>query len=118
MARWFSFLIAIFIGLGIGLGYGWFINPVHSEGQSPDTLRIDYKADYVLMVAEAFLNEQDIEQAARRLAVLGDSPPAEQIQQAYQFAQKAGYNETDLERMQSLYRAMQAALSGKETAIP
>jgi len=107
MARWFRFFIAIGFGLGLGLAYGWIINPVQSVDITPDTLRIDYKTDYVLMVAEAFQEEQDLPVAIRRLAVLGDSTPAEFVYQAIEFAQKSGYIEPDIARMQALLSALQ-----------
>ena len=43
---------------------------------APDTLRADYKADYVLMTAEAYRTEQDPGLAARRLAVFGSKSPS------------------------------------------
>jgi len=107
MARWFRFFIAIIFGLGLGLVYGWIINPVLSVDISPDTLRIDYKTDYVLMVAEAFQEEQDLPMAVRRLAVLGNIAPVQSVDQAIEFAQKSGYIEPDIGRMQALLSALQ-----------
>ena len=52
--RWLAFLVAIGIGLGLGLYYGWVVSPVAYVDTAPNTLRPDYKADYVLMVAEAY----------------------------------------------------------------
>jgi hypothetical protein len=118
MARWFRFLIAILIGVGLGLAYGWFIAPVRSVDNTPDKLRIDYKTDFVLMVAEAYQNEEDPGLAARRLATLGEKSPVILVEEALQFAQKAGYSEPDISRMQALLSALQTALSGQEKAAP
>ena len=107
MARWLRFLIAILVGLVIGLLYGWLISPVSYIDTSPNTLRIDYKTDYVLMVSESYQSEKDLEQAARRLAMLGGSSQIELIVQTTQFAQKAGYSEADVARMQALLSALQ-----------
>jgi hypothetical protein len=52
MSRWIKFLIAIGLGVAIGLFYSWTINPVQVVDSTPDTLRLDYRSDYVLMVAE------------------------------------------------------------------
>ncbi len=117
MARWFRFFIAILFGLGIGLAYGWIVNPVRSVDISPDTLRIDYKTDYVLMVAEAFQEEQDVPTAIRRLAVLGNISPVQLVDQAIEFAQKSGYIEPDIARMQALLSALQN-LSSEQGAGP
>ena len=48
-SRWILFIFAILVGAGLGLLYGWVINPVDYVDTTPDTLRIDYKTDYVLM---------------------------------------------------------------------
>jgi hypothetical protein len=49
MIRWLTFLLAIAIGAAAGLYYGWVINPIRYIDAAPDSLRSDYKADYVLM---------------------------------------------------------------------
>ena len=76
MPRWVSILLATLLGIVIGLLYGWVIDPVQFTDITPDALRIDYKTDYVLMVAEAYQTEQKEEVAARRLAILGSQSPA------------------------------------------
>lgn len=118
MARWIRFLIAILVGMGLGLIYGWLIQPVEYVETSPDTLRVDYKTDYVLMVAEAYQGDKDLPMAMRRLALLGDTPPAEMSYQAILFAQKAGYADADLEKMQALLSALQAHEPIPETPTP
>lgn len=118
MSRWIRFFIAILIGAGLGLAYGWLINPIEYIDTSPDTLRIDYKTDYVLMVAEAYQGEKDSALAVRRLALLGDTPPAEMAHQAITFAHKAGYTDADLELMQELMSALQALDLAKEAPYP
>ena len=50
---------ALAVGIGMGLAYGWLVDPVDFFDLSPDTLRADYKTDYVLMTAEAYHVEQD-----------------------------------------------------------
>ncbi len=63
-------IAAAIIGIGIGLTYGWVINPVVYTDVTPDALRADYRADYVLMVAEAYQSDQNPETAARRIAMI------------------------------------------------
>ena len=111
MSRWLRFFIAILVGAALGLLYGWIVSPVQYVDTSPDTLRIDYKTDYVLMTAEAFENEKDLDLALRRLALIGNTPPVETVYQAIQFAQKHDYNETDLKRMQALLNELQGLTS-------
>ncbi|OGO38584.1 MAG: hypothetical protein A2W35_11220 [Chloroflexi bacterium RBG_16_57_11] len=118
MARWIGFIIAILVGVSLGLGYGWIVSPVHYIDTSPDTLRIDFRTDYVLMVAEAYQNEKDLGLAVRRLALLGNLPPSEMVSQAIQFAQKYGYAEADITQMQSLWNELHALETRLKTAVP
>jgi hypothetical protein len=108
MSRWIRFLTAILIGIGLGLAYGWLVNPVEYVDTSPDSLGVDYKTDYVLMVAEAYKLEGDLPLAIRRLALLGATAPVDLVYQAISFAQKAGYIDADLEVMQALLNDLQA----------
>jgi hypothetical protein len=117
-SRWILFFIAILVGAGLGLLYGWVINPVDYVDTTPDTLRIDYKTDYVLMVAEAYQGDSNPELAARRLAILGESPPSDIVYQAMLFAEKAGYTDIDMARLQDLLSALQAYDLLQETPGP
>lgn len=110
--RWLFFLLAILTGVAVGLWYGWVVNPVQYVDTAPDSLRVDYKADVVLMVAEAFQADQDRDAAARRLALLGDDPPEDIIRQAIVFALQAGYAPADLEKLRRLDLAFRQPASG------
>lgn len=102
------FFLSILAGVGLGLLYGWVISPVQYVDTSPDTLRADYRADYVLMVAEIYQAEQDSEQAIRRLGLLGGALlPPEIVAQALQFAQVNEYDSRDILLLQNLAVALQ-----------
>lgn len=107
MPRWFILLIALVVGVSLGLLYGWVIDPVEYVDTTPETLRADFRTDYVLMVAEIYQAEQNPELAARRLAFLGSRPPAETVAQALENAQQMGYHPTDLSLLQNLTLALQ-----------
>lgn len=102
MTRWIRFLFAIFVGIALGLVYGWFFRPGNTSNTPLDSLRIDYKTDYVLMVAEAFSLDHDSILAANRLELLGNEPPAVLVEESLEFAQKVGYKEPDIQRIQAL----------------
>jgi hypothetical protein len=102
MRRWFLFFIIITIGAAVGMLYGWVINPVKYVDTAPDSLRMDYKTDYVLMVSEAYRLENNLNLAARRLALLGTDTPEETVSKALEFARQIGYNESDIALIQSL----------------
>jgi len=101
-------LIALIAGIGIGLLYGWVINPVDFFDLTPDTLRADYKTDYVLMVAESYHVEQDPGLAARRLAIFGSQSPFAIAAQGLDYAHANGFAESDITLIQELVTALQA----------
>ncbi|GAB4449045.1 MAG: hypothetical protein OHK0041_10020 [Anaerolineales bacterium] len=106
--RWFLILLAFLIGAGAGLAYGWLIAPVEFFDLPPDTLRADYKSDYVLMTAEAYRLEQDPGAAARRLAIFGAQPPYSIAAEALDYARANGFSDADIALLQELVTAMQA----------
>jgi Na+/H+-dicarboxylate symporter len=106
MRRWILFLLSILIGIAIGLLYGWIIHPTQYMDTSLDTLRMDYKTDYVLMIAETYALLGDPDSAVGSLADLAPLPPLEIIHQAILYAEQAGYNVVDLDRMRSLQSAL------------
>ena len=117
MSRWVRFFIAILCGIGLGLLYGWVISPVEYVNTTPNTLRMDYKTDFVLMVAEAYSNDHNLSLAVRRLALLA-ADPADATYQAIIFAQKAGYTDADLALMRILLDDLQTHLISPETPPP
>jgi hypothetical protein len=108
MKRWVSFFAVIVIGAAIGLLIGWFVAPGQLLDTNPETLRIDYQADYVLMVAEAFQKDGNLPLAVERLAFLGDAEPQELVRQALLFAEPR-YADADLVLLRSLSLALQLA---------
>ncbi len=107
MPRWLLLLLLASTGLALGLLYGWVIEPVQFVDTAPASLRADYRSDYVLMVAEAYHADHDVERAARRLSLFGGEAPGVIASQALQFGQANGYAPNDLSLLQELARAMQ-----------
>ena len=101
-------IIALAIGIGMGLAYGWYIDPVDFFDLTPDTLRADYKTDYVLMTAEAYRAEQDPGLAARRLAIFGSQSPSAIASQGLAYARTNGFANSDIAFIQELVTALQA----------
>lgn len=109
MSRWFRFLIAVAVGFGLGLLYGWVISPVEYVDTTPETLRADYRADYVLMVAEAYHAERDTNLAMERLTFLGFSPPLKLVEEAMAYAVQKGFAPADLGLLRALNDALVVA---------
>ena len=106
MLRWLYFFLAASLGLGLGLYYGWVVSPVEFYDTSPDSLRMDYRVDYMLMTAEAFARDDDILEARRSLAMLGSENPAEAVQEGIEFAVSVGYALEDLALLRDLGEAL------------
>jgi len=111
-------VIGLAIGLAAGLFYGWVIQPVKFVDTTPDSLRADYRTDYVLMVAEVYQDQQDLSAAQRRLAVLGPNPPAQTVSSAADYAEAHQFAEADHERLLALLQALQRRAATPEIGAP
>ena len=118
MRRWILFFIVMAIGAAAGLYYGWVINPVEYVDTAPASLRMDYKTDFVLMVAEAYRVENNLNLAARRLALLGTDTPEVTVSKAVEFARQIGYNEQDIMLIEDLAEALKNWNPSQEVPPP
>lgn len=127
MTRILGFVVAVLLGIAAGLALGWLALPavpaLSTPGASsaPESLRIDYKADYVLMVAETYQSDKDLNLAAARLALLGDPSPEAIANQTVVWANQAGYTTDDLRRMADLATALRAWVppaQGQSPTVP
>ena len=100
------FVVSILIGIGIGLIYGWIFQPVQFSQVGLESLRTDYRTDYVLLVAELYQSNQDLALADNWLQSLGTEPPVRIVQSALVTAQSLGYDPEDLTRMNNLSEAL------------
>lgn len=106
-SNWIKIVIAAMIGIALGVVYGWVIDPIEYTDVTPNILREDYRADFVLMVAEAHQTEKDPETAARRLAILGSEDPAQIVAATLDFATKNSFTQNEIAALQELLTAMQ-----------
>lgn len=110
MPRWLLASGIGILGVVVGLLYGWIIDPVKFVDTPPSSLRADYRADYVLTIAESYHVSKDADFARRQLAILGTDAPAIICARALQTARQVGYSSEDQALMQELMLAMQAAV--------
>jgi hypothetical protein len=73
-------LVGLAIGVGIGLAVGWSL-PVQTVKTAPPALSAEWQADWVLMTAQAYSLDQDLEQARQRLGLLGRDDPGARVAQ-------------------------------------
>ncbi|HEX6035440.1 MAG TPA: hypothetical protein VFY83_13430 [Anaerolineales bacterium] len=105
---WVFIILALLAGIGMGIAYGWYVDPVDYFDTTPDTLRADYQADYVLMTAEAYQAEQEPGLAARRLAIFGTKSPSAIAADGLAYARLHGFSDTEVVLIQELVTALQA----------
>lgn len=108
MLRYILFGIAILAGLIGGLYFGWEISPVDFGASGPELLREDFKADYVLMVAESYWAEQNPETAARALALFSETNSLQLADAATSFGLEHGYSPQDMGLLNNLHAALLA----------
>ena len=106
MSRWTLFLIVLLLGLSLGLLYGWEINPVSYQDTSLESLRVDYKTDITLMVAEVYHQTNDLDWAMNRLTLLDDKSPLHTVEEALKFAAEAEYTLPDMFLLRDLHNAL------------
>jgi hypothetical protein len=107
-ALWVFIILTLLVGISLGIAYGWYIDPVDYFDLPPDSLRADYKADYVLMTAEAYRSEQDPGLAARRLAIFGTQSPSAIAADGLAYARANGFADAEIALIQELVTALQA----------
>ena len=95
-------IIGLVSGVLIAVVYGWLVRPVEYIDTSPDSLRIDFRTDYVLMVAESYTADEDLTLAQIRLAALGPEELDVYVTQAIDYALEQSFSRADLERLNAL----------------
>lgn len=108
--RYAFFGLTILLGFVAAVYYGWAVRPVTLRDAEPTLLREDYRADYVLMVAESFAADHEVERAIGALGFLSEDQqsynPLDLVNDALAFGADAGYSAADLELLQSLAAAL------------
>lgn len=106
-SNWIKIFLAAIIGIALGLIYGWVIDPVEYVDVTPNILRADFRADYVMMIAEAHQSGQGSEASAKRLAMLGSESPAQIVTSTLEYAKRNNYTQNEILLLQELLTAMQ-----------
>lgn len=106
MNRYIAFGISIFLGLAAALYYGWVGRSVEITDADPARLRVDFRADYALMVAESFAADHNTERAINHLAFLDAKNPLSPVLGAIDFGQKETYSEQDVAMLVALAEAL------------
>ena len=105
--RFFWFLVMIALGAVLGMLYGWVVRPVGGNESTPNALRYDYQADYVLMTAEIFAADSNLDQAVNNLLLLGNQPPALIAAEGLQSARALDWAQGDLDKIELLVQSLE-----------
>ncbi|OGO17889.1 MAG: hypothetical protein A2Z14_14145 [Chloroflexi bacterium RBG_16_48_8] len=116
--RYTPLLVGLLIGITLGLFYGWVIRPLNSGETAPHSLQQQYRADMVLMVAEIFAAEEDIEMARQRMITIGFKPYAELVVNALHFAKAHDFSDQDIELLINLSTQLDLVTPQPETNQP
>jgi len=102
MNRFLLLGLGTIAGVLLGVWYGWSVSPITYTETSPDELRPEFRADYVLMVAETYSSDHDLGQAAVKLSRLGQDDLTGLVRQVAQAYEAAGYPQEDRDRLNAL----------------
>jgi hypothetical protein len=91
-AVWFG--LSLLLGFSIGIGYAWLIRPTDFEGAPPNSLRAEYRGEYVLLIASSFRTTGDLDRARSRLTVFPGLDAAQLASLAQQVAATGGGEQT------------------------
>jgi hypothetical protein len=105
----FNLLAGRALGAALGLFYSWVLSPAQYTDTFPETLRADYKSDYVLMTARAFAADGSLDLANQRLAPLKLSNPGRYTADLTAQAIKRGAPLEDLRALAALASALGVA---------
>lgn len=111
-------IVGLGIGLILGLLYGWVIRPVEYVDTTPNTLRADYRSDYVLMIAETYSGDGDLDSALSRLALLGSQPPLEIVLEAIDYSIETDRPRSELEILNQLANQLRDLQASPEISGP
>jgi len=75
-----TIILGLAVGAGIGLTVGW-IAPISSPQAAPSVLSAEWQSDWVLMTAQAYSLDGDLNLARQRLVLLGEGDPGVRVAQ-------------------------------------
>lgn len=107
-ATFVRFLLGLLLGIAAGLIYGWLFQPVEYVNTTPESLREDFQVDFVLMLAEAYPGQGDLDWVSQHLALLGPTQADELVQWAEGYARQHNYGAVDIRRIDQLGSALSA----------
>ena len=104
--QWISTLVVFILALVAGLYYTWQIDPVEYVDTAPDSLRDDFKSDYMALIAAAYASNGDLTRAEARLGLFSDDDPATTLAALAQQRLAEGHHESEARALAILASAL------------
>jgi hypothetical protein len=117
-ARYAPLIIGLLIGVALGLFYGWVIHPIEHDVTTPNSLQEKYQAELILMIAEAYSNEPDLDLARQRMIGLGYQAFEDRVENALNFAQAHDFSDQDVQTLTNLLKQLSTPIPSPETDAP
>ncbi len=114
MKRALFLLAGLLLGAGAGVGIGWGVLPPSTRHLTPADLRLDYRYEYVLLVAEDYAVEHDLQHATARLQAVAPQEGRAILGQAMAYHLTHRTTEAQLQALAELARALGATTPAME----
>jgi hypothetical protein len=111
-------LTGLILGVALGLVYSWWIRPVKYVDAPPFALRAGYKDEYRVLIASAYLYNQDLLRAEGRLAQLKDDNPVQVLALKAQQAMADGHPKEEIQALNALSLALNGVATPETTGSP
>lgn len=113
-----NLLAGLLVGVLAALYFAWRVMPLQIVDNQPRSLAPAFREDFVLLVAETFAIEQDVELARTRLASLAGAKGAAVVAQQTEKMMVTGAGITDLKFMAQLAAALGVSTPAMQNYLP
>jgi hypothetical protein len=110
-------LTGLILGVIVGLLFAWLVQPVRYTNTAPSTLSSEYKEKYRLLIAEAYMADNDLMRAQARLGLLKDSDIYRSVAEQAQHSMAQGDSPQEARALGILAMALNQALSGAPQGV-
>ncbi|MCX7681355.1 MAG: hypothetical protein N2508_05230 [Anaerolineae bacterium] len=101
--------LGLMAGAALGVAIGWWLWPVEYVNTAPDTLRRDYRDEYILMTATAYEVDGNLHRARERLRLLNPADPVAPLRDLAGRLAAAGGDPADVARLNHLLEKLSAS---------
>ncbi len=115
---WVWVVLGLLLGAAGGLYYAWYLDPVDLVNVAPHQLNTEARSEYIDLVAEAYLGDQNLNAARRRLEWAGITDPGPVIAARADLLYETGGAGRTIEALAALASALGEAPQAAEVFPP